>query len=120
MRELEWGTAPAGAAETFDLILAADCVYKPELIRPLLEAAADHASPTTVLLLCGIVGSICIREFRAAVPRYFGRCEALRTDGEAAALADNDSGRTSSGEAVGGSDRDQTIYRISEPCKFSS
>ena len=50
VREYSWGeTSPCGfpGGRTFDVILAADCVYDMEGIAPLLQALHDLSHRTT-------------------------------------------------------------------------
>ena len=104
--ELEWGCGTV-AAQPFDLILAADCVYDDGgTSEKLLTTVRQHASAQTVFLLCGMIGTTAIRSCSHALRRHFGCVEPLThiLNGEEP-------------PRPGGADgtRDQTIYRCSAP-----
>ena len=100
--ELEWGDVSACLEETFDLILAADCVYD-----ELLATVRQHAGASTIFLLCGMIGTTAIRECTAALGRHFGSVEPLTH------ALNLEPPRTGASQDDG--TRDQTIYRCSAP-----
>ena len=44
---------------TFDLILASECLYSPDMVVPLLSTAHRACSASGTLLLAGIIGAVC-------------------------------------------------------------
>ena len=65
----------------FDLVIASECLYDPEMVLPLLRTAHRACEPNGSLLLAGIIGSECVSLFRRHVQRFFGECVALPNPG---------------------------------------
>ena len=70
---------PDGA---FDLILASECLYDPDMVVPLLRTAHRACKPAGILVVAGIIGGETVRVFRRHLPRFFAECVALPPSGD--------------------------------------
>lgn len=91
---LDWTAASQpllSNGKTFDLILAAECLYHEDMVLPLLRTAhracalEGEGRGGGQLLLAGIIGSSAVRAFREIAPRFFAAIDPLTLPGEAQA-----------------------------------
>eukprot|EP00753_Platysulcus_tardus_P010723 PLAT2995.1.p1 GENE.PLAT2995.1~~PLAT2995.1.p1 ORF type:complete len:261 (+),score=85.81 PLAT2995.1:26-784(+) len=72
--ELVWGEtdyAPFMTPSAPDYIIAAECIYDPALIDPLLRAAWELSDDSTEFIMTGVVGDHTLKRFERRVLDYF-------------------------------------------------
>ena len=75
--ECDWNAASSDAlaqlrSRHFDVALASECIYDPEMVLPLLRMLHTLSQPHTSCYVAGIIGGAAMTQFRRLAPRFFG------------------------------------------------